>query len=76
MSLVDRATRYTLLKRVDRKTAEAVCMALIELPGLVATPPHTITSDNSKEFADHACVSREIGADFFFARPFLGARLE
>ena len=36
VSLVDRATRYTLLKRVDRKTSEAVCVALIELLGSVA----------------------------------------
>ena len=69
VSLVDRATKYTLLRRVDRKTAEAVCVALIELLGSVATPPHTITSDNGKEFADHTRVSKETGADFFFARP-------
>ena len=69
VSLVDRATKYTLLKRVDRKTAAAVCVAVIELLGSVATPPHTITSDNGKEFADHTRVSKETGADFFFARP-------
>ena len=70
VSLVDRATKYTLLMRVDRKTAEAVCVALIELLGSVATPPHTITSNNGKEFADHTRVSKETGADFFFARPY------
>ena len=70
VSLVDHATKYTLLKQVDRKTAEAVCMALIELLGSVATPPHTITSENGKEFADHTRVSKETGADFFFARPY------
>ena len=70
VSLVDRATKYTLLKRVDRKTAEAVCGSMIEMPGSIAIPPHTITADNGKEFADHARVSREIGADFFFARPY------
>lgn len=70
VSLVDRAAKYTLLKRVDRKTAEAVCTALIELLASVAVAPHTITSDNGKEFADHTRVSKETGADFFFAQPY------
>ena len=70
VSLVDRAIKYTLLKRVDRKTAEAVCGAMIEMPGSIAIPPHTIIANNGKEFADHARVSRETGADFFFARPY------
>ena len=57
MSLVDRATKYTLLKQVDRKTAEVVCRSMIEMLGSVTIPSHTITADNGKEFADHARVS-------------------
>ena len=31
---------------------------------------HTITADNGKEFAEHRRISRELGAGFYFARPY------
>ena len=68
VSLVDRASKYTLLRRVDRKTADAVGAAVTRM--LDSLPVHTVTADNGKEFADHARVSRALGADFFFARPY------
>ena len=70
VSLVDRASKYTLLERVDRKTAEAVGSALIDLLGSGAALVYTITADNGKEFAGHARVSKTLGAAFFFARPY------
>jgi IS30 family transposase len=30
---------------------------------------HTITSDNGKEFSQHQLISKELNADFSFARP-------
>ena len=70
VSLVDRALRYTLLRRVGRKTAAAVGAAMTGLPGPHRGAVHTITADNGKEFADHARVSAALGADFLFARPY------
>ncbi len=70
VSLVDRATKYTLLRRVDRKTAAAVGAAMTGLPGPHRGAVHTVTADNGKEFADHARVSAALGADFLFARPY------
>ncbi len=70
VSLVDRASRYTLLRRVDRKTAGAVGAAMTGMLGDLPAPVHTITADNGKEFADHARVSEALGAGFFFARPY------
>ena len=70
MSLVDRASKCTLLERVGRKTADAVGNAL---PGMLLplhAPVHTITADNGKEFAGHAAVSKALGAGFFFATPY------
>ena len=68
VSLVDRASKYTLLERVGRKTADAVGSAMTRMPG--SLPVHTVTADNGKEFAGHARVSEARGAGFFFARPY------
>ena len=68
VSLVDRASKYALLRRLDRKTAAAVGAAMTGMLG--SLPVYTVTVDNGKEFADHARVSRALGADFFFARPY------
>ncbi len=68
MSLVDRATKYALLG------GQKDTVGMIRLLGSGALLVHTITSDNGKEFADHRRVA--LDADFFFAFPFPGARLE
>ncbi len=70
VSLVDRATKYTLLRRPGRKTAAAVGAAMTGLPGPHRAAVHTVTADNGREFADHARVSAALGAGFFFARPY------
>ena len=70
VSLVDRVTKYTLLARVERKTAAAVGASMIGLLGSDDFVVHTITSDNGKEFATHMHVARALDADFFFARPY------
>jgi len=68
VSLVDRASKYTLLRRVDRKTADAVGDAMTDM--LRSLPVHTVTADNGKEFAGHARVAKALGAGFFFATPY------
>ncbi len=70
VSLVDRARRYTLLRRAGSRTAAAVGAAMTGLPGPHRGAVHTITADNGKEFADHARVPAALGADFLFARPY------
>ena len=69
VSLVDRALRYTLLRRPGSRTAAAVGAAMTGLPGPHRGAVHTITADNGKEFADHARVSAALGAGFPCARP-------
>ncbi len=68
VSLVDRASKYTLLQRPGRKTAAAVGAAMTRMLG--SLPVHTVTADNGREFADHARVAGALGADFLFARPY------
>ncbi len=70
VSLVDRATKYTLLQRPGRKTAAAVGAAMTGLPGPHRGAVHTVTADSGKEFADHARVAGALGAGFLFARPY------
>ncbi len=68
VSLVDRARRYTLLRRPGSRTAAAVGAAMTRMPG--SLPVHTVTADNGREFADHARVAGTPGAGFLFARPY------
>ncbi len=70
VSLVDRASKYTYLQRVDRRTSAAVSAAMVDLLRPSAAPVHTITADNGKEFAGHAGVAEALGAAFFFATPY------
>ncbi len=70
VSLVDRAMKFTFLQRVDRRTSSLVGAAVVECLRPVSGMTHVITADNGKEFAGHAEVSRALGADFYFARPY------
>ena len=69
VTLVDRATRFTLVKRVLSKTKEAVGDALLEMLRKVHSA-WTVTLDNGGEFADHVRVARETGTKVYFAKPY------
>ncbi len=68
VTLVDRASRFTLGKRVFSKTKGEVADAMIALFGKVHSVL-TVTLDNGGEFADHVRVSEETGAKIYFAKP-------
>jgi len=70
VSLTERKSKLTLLKKVVRKTAEAVRDAVIELLGPISCAVHTITSDNGAEFADHKTIADKLTAAFYFAHPY------
>ena len=70
LTLTERKSRFALLRKVDRRTAELVSDAVIDLLQPVADCSHTITADNGKEFADHECIAQELDIDFFFAHPY------
>jgi IS30 family transposase len=59
-----------LLRKVERRTADQVCDALIDLLQPVSDRLHSLTADNGKEFAEHEKVTQELQADFFFAHPY------
>lgn len=70
VSLTERKSRYTLIRKVKRKTAESVSKAIIHL--LKPLSPHvkTLTSDNGKEFSDHKVIAQALNADCYFAHPY------
>lgn len=70
VTLVDRHSKFTLMKKVPSKHAEPVKQAIIDLLRPVKAHTLTITSDNGKEFAYHKEVSRALETDFYFADPY------
>jgi len=70
VSIVERKTGLTLIRKVERKTAQAVSQAMIELMKPYRNRVHTITSDNEKEFAGHEVIAKQLQADFYFAHPY------
>lgn len=70
VSFVERRSRFCLLQKVVRRTAESVthaaCQQLIPVKDKVLT----ITSDNGSEFAGHLDIALSLDADFFFADPY------
>jgi IS30 family transposase len=70
ISLSERKSRVILLKWVERRTAQAVADAVIELLEPCKHLVHTITSDNGKEFAEHERIAKNLEADIYFAHPY------
>jgi len=70
VSMVERTTKLTKLKKVFYKTAEEVTEALIKKLSPIQEFVLTVTADNGKEFAYHKDVSAALKTDFFFATPY------
>lgn len=70
VTLTERKSRLALLRKVERKTAQAVADAVIDLLKPFSQPLHTITADNGKEFADHERIANDLHADIYFAHPY------
>ena len=70
VSMVDRASKLTILEKVSGKSAQEVTQALIKRLSSFTNYVHTLTSDNGKEFANHQQVSEALGSKFYFAKPY------
>lgn len=70
VSLVERKSGFTLIKKVVRKTAHAVSQAVIRLLKPYCNWVHTLTADNGREFAGHEAIAQALHADFYFAHPY------
>lgn len=70
VTIVERVSKKTILKKVRAKTAELVARATIDSLKQFSDLIFTITGDNGSEFANHKKISKELNADFYFAHPY------
>jgi len=70
VTVVDRKSKFSIIKSVPTKHAEVVTAALIDMLTPMQKITHTITSDNGKEFAYHKQISDALDTDFYFANPY------
>ena len=70
MTVNDRCTHIVLIRRLEGKEAAPLAKAAIEALSPYKTMLHTITADNGKEFAKHEEIARNLGIQFYFARPY------
>ena len=70
VTIVERASLFTVSARVNSKSAEVVTAATIALLTPYKALVHTITSDNGKEFAQHEKIAKSLECDFYFAHPY------
>ncbi len=70
VSIVERKTGFTLIRKVKRKTAQEVSQAMTALLKPYRKQVHTVTSDNGREFAGHEEIAAMLKADFYFAHPY------
>lgn len=70
VTIVDRMSKFTLIKKVDSKHAGVVTKATISLLKLYLDKALTITADNGKEFAGHERMAQQLGANVYFAHPY------
>ena len=70
VTVVDRKSKFALIKKVASKHADIVSQALIDMLHPIKAIIHTITSDNGKEFAYHEKVADSLDTSFYFANPY------
>lgn len=69
ISIVERFSKKTILKKVSKKSAKNVADATIESLKFFGSVL-SITADNGSEFAYHEEISKALNADFYFAHPY------
>lgn len=69
LTVVDRSSRYVVLRKLENKNSNTVLKELIKAIKLVG-PCWTLTMDNGREFARHHEVRKACGVQTFFCRPY------
>lgn len=70
VTILERKTRFYVIKKVPSKSADDVIKATIELLMPYKEHVHTITADNGREFAGHETIAKALEADVYFAHPY------
>ncbi len=70
LTLTERKSRFTLIGKVPRRTAQAVRQQVCKLLLPVKDKVRTLTSDHGREFADHKRIADTLQLKFYFAHPY------
>jgi len=70
LTINDRASGLLIIEKLESKNASEVSQKTIDRLEPFKDQLHTITSDNGKEFAGHELISKALGIDFYFAKPY------
>lgn len=70
VTVVERRSKLTLIKRVPDRQSDQIAKAVIQLLRPYKSKVLTITADNGREFARHIKISKSLKADFYFAHPY------
>lgn len=70
LTLVDRVSKYTMIRKLLNKTALAVENAMNDIYDNSLIPFLTVTYDNGTEFANHKNIANTLGCNIYFARPY------
>jgi IS30 family transposase len=70
VTLVERCSRYTLVRHLPNREAAPVSAAILEMLRPHKAQCLTLTFDNGKEFADHMFFGNCLDAEVFFAHPY------
>jgi len=68
LTLVDRKTRFTMIRKLPNKTMAVVSEALIYICNSFKIK--SLTADNGTEWHDYKRVEEETGVPFYFAKPY------
>ena len=70
LTLVERQSKFTLIKQLADHTKEEVNKAIISLVRRINLDFKSITADNGTEFAGHEEITKQTKIDFYFADPY------
>ncbi len=70
LTLVDRCSKFSIIRKLPNKEAETVRAALQDIIDNTLLPFKTITSDNGSEFAAHVQITKDNQVKFYFAHAY------
>jgi len=70
LSLVERKSKFTLIRKLEKKQANLVAEATIDLLNPYDEKVFTITADNGQEFAHHEYIKERLHTTVYFAHPY------
>lgn len=70
VTLVERVSKLTLIKKLKTKESDKVEDAIVSLLYPYRDTLKTLTVDNGKEFANHESIAKKLKVDVYFAHPY------